>query len=42
MHVSDLTVIFALIFVAASLAIYGGYWIFVFNRTRKQDSQSAA
>jgi tight adherence protein B len=30
--VSDLSVIFALIFVAASLAIYGVYWIFVFNR----------
>ena len=29
---SDLSVIFALIFVAASLAIYGVYWIFVFNR----------
>jgi tight adherence protein B len=30
--VSDLSVIFLLIFVAASLAIYGVYWIFVFNR----------
>jgi tight adherence protein B len=30
--VSDITVIFALIFLAASLAIYGVYWIFVFNR----------
>lgn len=29
---SDLWVIFALIFAAASLAIYGVYWIFVFNR----------
>ena len=29
---SDLSVIFLLIFVAASLAIYGVYWIFVFNR----------
>ena len=29
---SDLSVIFILIFVAASLAIYGVYWIFVFNR----------
>ena len=29
---SELWVIFALIFVAASLAIYGVYWIFVFNR----------
>ena len=29
---SDLTVIFALIFAAASLAIYGAYWILVFNR----------
>ena len=29
---SDLSVIFTLIFVAASLAIYGVYWIFVFNR----------
>ena len=29
---SDLWLIFALIFVAASLAIYGVYWIFVFNR----------
>ena len=29
---SDLWVIFALIFLAASLAIYGVYWIFVFNR----------
>jgi tight adherence protein B len=32
MQVSDLTVIFALIFAAASLAIYGAYWILVFNR----------
>ena len=39
---SDLTVIFALIFVAASLAIYGVYWVFVFNRRAQQDSQSAA
>jgi tight adherence protein B len=30
--VSDLTVIFALMFLAASLAIYGVYWVFVFNR----------
>jgi tight adherence protein B len=30
--VSDLTIIFALIFLAASLAIYGVYWVFVFNR----------
>ena len=30
--VSDLAVIFTLIFVAASLAIYGVYWVFVFNR----------
>ena len=29
---SDLSVIFLLTFVAASLAIYGVYWIFVFNR----------
>lgn len=29
---SELWVIFALIFLAASLAIYGVYWIFVFNR----------
>ncbi len=29
---SDLTIIFALIFLAASLAIYGVYWVFVFNR----------
>ena len=29
---SDLWVIFTLIFVAASLAIYGVYWVFVFNR----------
>ncbi|HTV29471.1 MAG TPA: type II secretion system F family protein [Xanthobacteraceae bacterium] len=29
---SDLTVIFALIFLAASLAIYGVYWVLVFNR----------
>jgi tight adherence protein B len=30
--VTDLTVIFTLIFLAASLAIYGVYWVFVFNR----------
>jgi tight adherence protein B len=30
--VSDLTVIFALMFAAASLAIYGAYWVLVFNR----------
>ena len=29
---TDLTVIFTLIFLAASLAIYGVYWVFVFNR----------
>lgn len=29
---SDLTVIFALMFAAASLAIYGAYWVLVFNR----------
>ena len=29
---SDLSIIFALIVVAASLAIYAAYWIFVFNR----------
>jgi len=29
---SDLSVVFALVFLAASLAIYGIYWIFVFNR----------
>jgi len=51
--VSDLTVIFALMFLAASLAIYGAYWILVFNRrshqvvnrrldlSRKLDSSSA-
>src|ERR1700689_2886688 len=30
--VSDVTVIFALMFAAASLAIYGAYWVLVFNR----------
>jgi tight adherence protein B len=30
--VSDLTLIFALVFLAASLAIYGVYWFLVFNR----------
>src|ERR1700683_2344872 len=30
--VSDLTVIFVLMFAAASLAIYGAYWVLVFNR----------
>lgn len=30
--VSDITVIFALMFAAASLAIYGAYWVLVFNR----------
>jgi tight adherence protein B len=30
--VSDLTVIFALIFAAASLAIYGAYWVLILNR----------
>jgi tight adherence protein B len=30
--VSDITVIFVLMFAAASLAIYGAYWVLVFNR----------
>jgi len=30
--VSDLAVIFTLIFAAASLAVYGAYWILIFNR----------
>lgn len=29
---ADLTVIFALIFAAASLAVYGAYWVLVINR----------
>lgn len=29
---SDLSLVFVLVFVAASLAIYGVYWVFVFNR----------
>ena len=29
---SDITVIFVLMFAAASLAIYGAYWVLVFNR----------
>jgi tight adherence protein B len=33
--VSDLAVIFTLIFLAGSLAIYGVYWVFVFNRREK-------
>ena len=33
---SDLWVIFTLIFIAASLAIYGLYWVFVFNRREQQ------
>ena len=32
---SDLAVIFTLIFLAGSLAIYGVYWVFVFNRREK-------
>jgi tight adherence protein B len=32
MHVSDLTVIFVLMFAAASLAVYGAYWVLVINR----------
>ena len=39
---SDLSVIFTLIFLAASLAIYGVYWVFVFNRRVAQNYQSAA
>lgn len=33
---SDLSVIFALTFLAASLAVYGAYWIFVFNRSARK------
>ena len=29
---SDLSLIFVLVFLAASLAVYGVYWVFVFNR----------
>jgi tight adherence protein B len=33
---SDLAIIFALMFLAATLAIYGVYWIFVFNRREQK------
>jgi tight adherence protein B len=33
---SDLAVIFALIFLAATLAIYGAYWVLVFNRREQK------
>jgi tight adherence protein B len=34
--VSDLSVIFLLVFLAATFAVYGFYWIFVFNRREQQ------
>src|ERR1700745_4202538 len=33
---SDLALIFALMFLAATLAVYGAYWIFVFNRQEQK------
>jgi tight adherence protein B len=34
--VSDLSVIFALVFVAATLAVYAFYWVLIFNRREQQ------
>jgi tight adherence protein B len=34
--VSDLSVIFLLVFLAATFAVYGFYWIFIFNRREQQ------
>jgi tight adherence protein B len=33
---SDLSVIFALVFFAATAAVYGFYWVFIFNHREKQ------
>jgi len=34
--VSDLSVIFLLVFLAATFAVYGFYWVFIFNRREQQ------
>ena len=34
--VSDLSIIIALVFLAATLAVYGFYWVFIFNRREQR------